>query len=563
MNGLMRYLFVACELGGCACLCAPFEVSAGSVSYQTVALSGQPAPGTAGGTRFDGFIWPVINSAGHVAFTASVVDNDGDTTNDTGIWSNSTGTIGLIARSGTTAPGSNQLFDALFGVSLVLDSANNVTFTGGLVPNASGIWSGHSGALLVVALTAMHAPGAAGTADFSSFNPPADASGKIAFAADLSGTAAGANHGVWAGTVNNLQLPARSGSGAPGTEAGTTFSQFGNVVANSAGQLAFTADLKVTSPTAGTDGGIWRGVSSSLALVARHTTAAPGTTGHFSSFGTVSMNNPGHVLFDAQFATANASGKGLWTGTPGNLTAVAAAGGAAPGMPNGTVFTTFFEHYINANNEVLFLATDSSNKSGLWGGTPGALNLIAHEGSTALGTNGSHFSAISSPEINAAGEIAFVGALDSGAHGIWATDPNGTLQPIALEGTSLPVGPGDLRQISFLSFQLGGGNQDGLPSSMNDAGVLAFHASFSDGSAGIFTAALPAVLRIVSIQKDGTGAHINFETVLGHSYRVEFKNRLTDATWTALGSNVGGTGGIVTATDPNAGSMRFYRVVQL
>jgi hypothetical protein len=542
----------------------PMQGFGGEVRYQAIALTGQPAPGTAGGTKFDGFVWPVINNAGHVAFTASLVNNDGDTTNDTGIWSNSTGNIALVARSGTTAPGSNQPFDALFGVSLVLDAANNLTFTAGLVPNASGIWSGHAAALLVVALSGMQAPGAAGTADFGSFNPPADASAKIAFAADVSGTGTpGTNHGIWAGTANNLQLAARSGSAAPGTEAGTTFSQFGNVVANAAGQIAFTADLDVTSPAVGTDGGIWRGTPSSLALVARHSTAAPGTNGHFSSFGTVALNNAGHVLFDAQFATANASGTGLWTGTSGALAPVAAAGGQAPGMPNGTVFTTFFEHYINANNEVLLLANDSSNKPGLWTGTPGALNLVAHQGLTAPGTNGAHFASISSPEINAAGEVAFVGTIESGAQGIWATDARGAVQLIALEGTSLAVGTGDLRQISFLSFQYGGGNQDGMPSSLNDAGVLSFHAEFNDGSAGVFTAALPALLRITSIQKSAANVALKFDSVLGDTYRVEYKNSLTDSTWTNLASGIAGTGGTVTVTDSTAGTMRFYRVIQL
>lgn len=62
---------------------------------------------------------------------------------------------------------------------------------------------------------------------------------------------------------------------------------------------------------------------------------------------------------------------------------------------------------------------------------------------------------------------------------------------------------------------------------------------------------------------------ISFTTVAGQHYRVEYKNNLTDASWTPVASaqNVPGTGSVIQVSDPdpNVGNLprRFYRVVLL
>lgn len=56
---------------------------------------------------------------------------------------------------------------------------------------------------------------------------------------------------------------------------------------------------------------------------------------------------------------------------------------------------------------------------------------------------------------------------------------------------------------------------------------------------------------------------ISFPTATGVSYRVEFNDSLTAASWTALGGDLAGTGSPATVTDPNAVTLhptRFYRV---
>jgi hypothetical protein len=54
---------------------------------------------------------------------------------------------------------------------------------------------------------------------------------------------------------------------------------------------------------------------------------------------------------------------------------------------------------------------------------------------------------------------------------------------------------------------------------------------------------------------------IAFTTVSGQIYALEFKNTLSDATWTAILPSVTGSGSIMTLTDTTATvPTRFYRV---
>jgi hypothetical protein len=81
---------------------------------------------------------------------------------------------------------------------------------------------------------------------------------------------------------------------------------------------------------------------------------------------------------------------------------------------------------------------------------------------------------------------------------IWATDLNGQLRLIVRTGDLFDVNDdplvSDLRTISFLTFQEWSGNEDGRRSAFNDLGQLAFHASFTDGTSGIFVSNLVAVV---------------------------------------------------------------------
>ena len=90
---------------------------------------------------------------------------------------------------------------------------------------------------------------------------------------------------------------------------------------------------------------------------------------------------------------------------------------------------------------------------------------------------------IENPSCSGAG-----GGSGSGV-GIWATDSHGDVQLITRTGDLLEVVPGDFRTVAGLQFNAGDysiGNSEGRPSAFNNLGQLAFAATFTDGTSGIF-----------------------------------------------------------------------------
>jgi hypothetical protein len=58
----------------------------------------------------------------------------------------------------------------------------------------------------------------------------------------------------------------------------------------------------------------------------------------------------------------------------------------------------------------------------------------------------------------------------------------------------------------------------------------------------------------------GSNIHIAFQSQSGFSYQVEYKDNLTDVSWTPLGSVIVGDGTIKSVNDPATGNRRFYHV---
>jgi hypothetical protein len=65
---------------------------------------------------------------------------------------------------------------------------------------------------------------------------------------------------------------------------------------------------------------------------------------------------------------------------------------------------------------------------------------------------------------------------------------------------------------------------------------------------------------VLTATRSGANINISFQTTSGFNYQVQYKNNLTDPSWTALGSPVVGDGTIKSVVDPTSGSSRFYRV---
>lgn len=59
----------------------------------------------------------------------------------------------------------------------------------------------------------------------------------------------------------------------------------------------------------------------------------------------------------------------------------------------------------------------------------------------------------------------------------------------------------------------------------------------------------------------GGNVMVSFPTQSGYSYQVQYKNNLTDASWTSLGGSLSGNGSSQSATDAAGAGSRFYRVL--
>ena len=138
-------------------------------------LEGDPAPGTPSEVNYSGLGFPVLNSAGQTAFSGFLTGDGVDSANNTGIWSEGSGPLALVAREGDQAQGtpSGANYGRLRGP--LLNSAGQTAFDGLLTgsgvgsTNNSGIWSEAFGLLALVAHTGNQATGTAVGVDYSDF----------------------------------------------------------------------------------------------------------------------------------------------------------------------------------------------------------------------------------------------------------------------------------------------------------------------------------------------------------------------------------------------------------
>jgi hypothetical protein len=529
----------------------PANASATS-TLRTVALAGQPAPGTSNGVVFtnNDFSDPGLNSRGQTVFSAHLVGSGIDNSNLIGIWSEGTGALGLVARSGSHAPGTPEGFNfsgQLFMSSL--NAAGETAFLAGLATseNRIGIWSSDgSGSANLVARQGSPAASIPADANYVLVTPSNDVNslprlndaGQMAFFAGLAGSSVtGENdEGIWAGGTGSLAMVARGGSQVPGLPSGVIFNDgFGNPALNVAGQVAFYARLAGPGVGNTNNQSIWSGNPGTLRLVARSGDLAPGTVGEvrFSILRSPALNASGKTAFNAFLTGTGVSGRnsgGIWSEGFESLHLVARGGSQAPGAPIGFSFLDFAPPVLNDMGRVAFsaalaVAGSSVTTEGIWLEGAGGLSLVALQGNSPPGVqSNARFLDFQSLVLNARGQIALEASLTFGDDkGIWATDTLGVLHLIAASGDQLEVAPNDFRTIRTVDFAGSSGNGDGRTSGFNDTGEVAFAASFTDGTSGIFVSNLvavsnipePALLPLVILGLVGA-------SIGRHPYRIQF-----------------------------------------
>ena len=443
-----------------------------------IARTGQAAPiatGTTTGTAtFASLGNPLYNDSGAVAFGGQlkVVAGEATTATDLGVWSTSTGSLTLVARQGSQAPGyptgvTFGTFNALglsdLGTVIVATlNANKAADVGSTTD--LGIWEGTTPANLGLELHTGQTVGGKTISALTYLSPQTLVGGQTRdFAAGTRDLVLGATFtdkttGIVEVTSGTATLPAIKGDTAPGIT-GATFSAFGSPIINTNAHIAFEATVAGPVTTA-SNAGIWaEDNTGTLQLVAQTgVIPAPGTTATFVTLSDPVYNDNEKVAFGGTLKVAagqatKTTASGIWSNSTGTLTLVAQQGNQAAGCPAGATFATF---------TALALA-DQAGTSGTGGlSFLGTLNASSTAGVTAANNTG-----------------------------IWAIDTTGTLQLIVRTGDILPVN-GVNKTVTALTFLPTAAVTEGQSRNFSPQnGDLAYLATFSDKTTAIFNVVFP------------------------------------------------------------------------
>jgi hypothetical protein len=360
-----------------------------------------------------------LNDAGKVAFSALLTGTSVTSSNDTGIWTTASGSLAVVARTGTQGPGPNVESGRYF--TLIgrpnLNSAGKVAFYGATnsMTSTYGLWSNRGGSVAPIMRTGSTAPGPSVEAGTNFSQTPSlfvsgfNDAGQVLFYAPL--TTGSPDSGVWLNTTGTNSLIERYNTPVPGPTpgAGALWAKpFDRPALNRSGAVTFTAQVSGTGITTANDTGIWSNVGGSWNAIAREGTSGPGpnlgANVYFADFGfkqlvvadetfadRIVLNSAGRVAFDAQLTGAgvtSANNTGIWTNPNGQLTAIARTGSATlgPNLGSDTTFATFGNYGMNEQGDIVFAATlagstvDTTNDAGLWMWHNGALTKIIRKG---------------------------------------------------------------------------------------------------------------------------------------------------------------------------------------
>jgi hypothetical protein len=267
--------------------------SAGSL--QLLAREGTQAPGTAAGTLFSGFSVARLSNNGSGYILAKVAGPGVTILDDLGIWRFSGGSLSLLAREGSQAPGlpTGVYFATSFGDSrlgtLVASRGDFAAATGrlggpGTQASDFGLFRWFGAEPLLIARSGDTAPGTNGAlfADFLGELLSISNDGSVLFGATLqlaSGVNQGNDTGIWVYGPSGIELVFREGDFAPGLSDETRLSTSGIAVRSvGAGQVVLVS-ASLTGPLVATENNTcllrWS-PDTGLEMVWRAGDAAPG-----------------------------------------------------------------------------------------------------------------------------------------------------------------------------------------------------------------------------------------------------------------------------------------------
>jgi hypothetical protein len=490
------------------------------VELESLMVSGSSIAGfSSTPATFASFGNPVMNNLQNFAFQSTMAFTGANATNNSGIWVTKNGSLALAVRSGTAAPGGGVF--AKFGDPL-LNNEGRIAFTatlqtgvqGVIASTANGIWQiSPEGTLSLVARAGSAAPGTGG-ALFSGFTAMVlpDTKGPV-FTATLTinGTAVTTanNSGLWA-TNNSSTLVLVARKGAQPTPTLTAFSIFSAEAGRNGQSRHFrnNGNLLLTAQFGTGPVGLYKASYPTFAITPNspavaNLSAAPGAGGAlFSALGNPIINSAGAFAFAGTLSgngVLTTTNSGIWLyGANGTGSQVVRTGQSAPG---GGFFKTLSAPVLNSKNALAFTGTLSgngvttANATGIWSAeASGTLHQIARTGAVAPGISGAVFSAFTQVAYPDEAGVVFVGTMATGPGGItatnntglWAAEAPGVSPELILrKGDSFQVGS-SLKTVSDILVFNQPAATAGAVRHLNAFGDLIFKITFTDGSSGIF-----------------------------------------------------------------------------
>jgi PEP-CTERM motif len=523
---------------------AQLDLAHGAVIYQTVALTGQQAPGMATGTVYlNSFSGVSINSSGQVVFSSQVTGFGNNA-----LYSGLPGSLQLVARTGDQAPGlaagvrflhfhKYDLPQPLNDYSVINDSGDAVFLAKLAGPglnnsNNDAVYFGSSASLQLVARKGDQA---AGTPAGVVYGTPllhlndAGQVGLFDFLLTGPGVSTANRSAVFVGTPGAMQLVARDGDPSPGNTA--TYGGSGGIMRfptfNDLGQVVFSDDWSGPGYSNSTSNAIFGGGVGSMQLIARggnQPPDAPAGLGYLHLDNLPGINDSGQVAYASRWTTGvggvdSTNDVVLYAGPMASPSVIAREGDQAPGTAPGTTYSTFFpgsgslQPTPNDAGGIFFGATlagagvSSANDIAFFAGPWNAPQLILREGDPAPDTapgitftthfsgtfDGSGYPGVTFNDLGQAATLLILaGGVTSANDGaLYLFDP--VLGPIkiAREGDQFDIGGGVMRTIADGGIVFSAGYNDDFVNGLSNTGKLVFGLKFTNGTSGIFTTTVP------------------------------------------------------------------------
>ncbi len=482
-------------LGVLSGICPMLHATAAWGTTQTLATTGQTAPGNNGGSFVDlGDFFHAINNNGQVAFTADVDTNNDGFHDETSLFlSDASGSLTPIIRPGDAAPGTGggTLINLSFvsPITLRFNQAGQAVFKANVDTNSDGFFNEEGffladpdGTLSAIARSDDPAPiPDSAFLGFPFIPPPLNNAGQTVFMGHVDTN----NDGELDESSLFLSNPGAPVAvvARPGDPVGNnTFVQYNLPAAiNDAGQTAFRAAIDTTGNGQDDQPGLFiANPNGSFTTIAHQGQAAPGGNGGIiTNLATTSpvLNNTGQAAFRAlvdiddngvfdEFALFAFDGE--------SLAAIARSGQPIPSLTDATFARTFGLPVLNNTGQTAFegsIDTDADgigDASGLFRANPdAAITPIAIQGQTAPDGNGA-LGAFMTYDLNTRGVVAYHATLANTAaptsddQGIYLADGIDTV-PVIRKGNGV---------IRIASTGL----------NLNDKGQVSYLAQFDDGT---------------------------------------------------------------------------------